>query len=121
MRRWSVVQETTALESQLSSLIVLSQQAAEEVTSVTRYDDEHIHAFLKDLIFVGHINTDLDSAEGAKGVAALFWRSPCDSRANLEWRNPLRTHGVRPLLFDQIVVPNLEKVQTQSVLWSTLR
>ena len=95
-------QETTALESPLSSLSVLSQQAVEEATSIPRYD-EHVHACLKDLIFVGPPNTDLDSAEGAKSAAALFWRSPRDSRAKLEWRNPLRTHEVQPLLFDQIV------------------
>jgi len=98
-------EDTTVVQSRLSSLIELSQQTAEEVTSVSSYDD-HIHAYLKDLIFVGHINTDLDSVAGAIGGAALFGGVPAISESNLngEILFALKECNLEtPQLFDEII------------------
>lgn len=68
--------------SDLSRLNRAAQQTHEHPTSREIYD-EHIRTHLRDAIFVGHINTDLDSVAGAIGAAALFGGVAATSEKNL--------------------------------------
>ena len=78
-------------------------RAYEEAT--TAHFQLSIMQQLSDCIFVGHINTDLDSVAGAIGAACLFGGTPAISEENLngEILFALKTCGIEtPQLFDSI-------------------
>lgn len=71
----------------------------------TQIFDTYIRDHLKDAIFVGHVNTDLDSVAGAIGAAALFGGIAAVSEKNLngEILFALSEAGIpAPALIDEV-------------------
>jgi len=76
---WDSVETQGALDE----LISLAQKHRAQEHPEPKIYDDHIRKHLHGSIFVGHINTDLDSVAGAIGAAALFDGIPAISEENL--------------------------------------
>lgn len=91
---------------ELNKLISRAQQQQQHEESLEPYD-ELMRRRLSNAIFVGHVNTDLDSVAGAIGAAALFGGKPAISQAestlNGEIQFALKYCGIEtPPQFDSI-------------------
>mmetsp|Transcript_16757 Transcript_16757/g.20148 ORF Transcript_16757/g.20148 Transcript_16757/m.20148 type:complete len:545 (+) Transcript_16757:269-1903(+) len=99
-------QNTKKHEYDLQKLIQRAQTVEEHAEDVTTYD-HLLREKLSKAIFVGHMNTDLDSVAGAIGAAALFGGTPAISEPaeslNGEILYALKNAGIEtPQLFDKI-------------------
>jgi inorganic pyrophosphatase/exopolyphosphatase len=91
---------------ELKKLIARAQQDQQHDESLESYD-RLMRRRLSNAIFVGHVNTDLDSVAGAIGAAALFGGRPAISQAestlNGEIQFALKYCGIEtPPQFDSI-------------------
>ncbi|CAD7932726.1 unnamed protein product [Amoebophrya sp. A120] len=77
------IRASTAHNEKLDQLIQHAQEADEHGGVCREIFYAHIRDSLKGCIFVGHINTDLDSVAGAIGAAALFDGIPAISENKL--------------------------------------
>eukprot|EP00392_Amoebophrya_sp_AT5.2_P003509 g3514.t1 len=99
------IRQSSQHNNQLESLIRTAQEpdAHEQVCRETYV--QHVREHLKGCIFVGHVNTDLDSVAGAIGAAALFDGIPAISERKLngEIQFALKECGIEcPKLFDEL-------------------
>ena len=90
----------------LKNLIKRAQKSQEYKENLGPYDGL-LRDRLSNAVFVGHINTDLDSVAGAIGAAALFGGTPAisepEDRLNGEILFALKNSGIEtPKLFDSI-------------------
>ena len=90
----------------LAQLIAASQRSHDHGADLGAYDDL-LRSRLANAVFVGHVNTDLDSVAGAIGAAALFGGTPAISEPadtlNGEIVFALKNSGIEtPALFDTI-------------------
>jgi len=72
-------------------------------TEAAFFEEEYTYARLRGCVFVGHVNTDLDSIAGAVGAAELFGGVACRSEDGLngEITHALEVAGLEaPPLFD---------------------
>jgi inorganic pyrophosphatase/exopolyphosphatase len=102
----SYFSQTEQHKFDLKKLIKRAQKSQEYQENLGPYDGL-LRDRLSKAVFVGHINTDLDSVAGAIGAAALFGGTPAisepEDRLNGEILFALKNSGIEtPELFDSI-------------------
>jgi inorganic pyrophosphatase/exopolyphosphatase len=102
----SLFSRTRRHQYDLRELIERARQAQQHDEDLSTYDGL-IRERLAQAVFVGHINTDMDSVAGAIGAAALFGGTPAISEAadslNGEILFALKNCGIEtPTVFDEL-------------------
>ena len=68
----TITRKRTQIERDVSNNRAAATEAISYIPATEEDFHPHFHDFLKDVIFVGHLVTDLDSIAGAIGAAHLY-------------------------------------------------